>query len=184
MPHAPMGIMTSPAFDLQVHLAFKEPWQILSMKNIGLVNVGVSPIAVTQPFQLFSPEAIKIMRMEIENPEIKENCGFTSNIANAQLRGYARRYAPFIFAAWKHSEVIAIVSKLAGIDVVPWGDYEVAHINLSAVKTEEEANAELSALHARRSSIQQQTTNLLSAGTLTHTRSIGRQAGQQFDTLG
>jgi hypothetical protein len=140
-------------FDPQKHLAFQEPSDILTMKDIGYADdVGVSPVAVTQPFQLFSPEAIRIMRTEIAKPEVKDNHRFASNIANAQLRGYAREHAPFTYAAWNHPTTIAVVSKLAGIDLIPWSDYEIAHINLSAVKTEAQAKAEL-ARHSRKSSI-------------------------------
>jgi hypothetical protein len=153
MPHSAMGKMTFPIFDPQVHLASQEPSQILLMKDVGLENIGVYPVVVTQPFQLFSREAIEIMRREIEKQEVSEKCGFRSNIANAQLRGYARKYAPFTYATWNHPDVVAVVSRLAGIDPVPSCDYEIAHINLSAIKTEEGANAELSGLHARKSSI-------------------------------
>ena len=88
------------------------------------------------------------MRSEISQPQVVENHIFSSNIAAAQLRGYARRYAPFTFAAWNHPETVAIISKMAGVDLTPWGDYEIAHINLS-VKSEEQAEAELSALQRR-----------------------------------
>jgi hypothetical protein len=136
------------------HIAFEEPSDILMMKDIGYAeDVGVSPVAVTQPFQLFSPEAIQIMRSEIAKPEVKAGHHYASNIASDQLRGYAREHAPFTYAAWNHPETIAIVSKLAGIDLIPWSDYEIAHINLSAVKTEEQAKAELTALRSRKSSV-------------------------------
>jgi hypothetical protein len=141
-------------FDPERHIAFKEPSSILMMKDIGFAeDVGVSPVAVTQPFQLFSPEAIQIMRSEIARPEVKADHHYASNIASAQLRGYARKHAPFTYAAWKHPKTIAIVSKLAGIDLVPWSDYEIAHVNLSAPKTEEQARAELAALCSHKSSV-------------------------------
>lgn len=50
---------------------------------------GVSPIAVSQPFQLFTEEAVHEMRREIFKPEVLENCKYSSNIAACQLRGYA-----------------------------------------------------------------------------------------------
>jgi hypothetical protein len=144
----------SPRFDPNRHITFEEPSDILMMKDIGYAeDVGVSPVAVTQPFQLFSPEAIRIMRSEIARPEVKEDHHYASNIANSQLRGYARKHAPFTYAAWNHPDTIAIVSKLAGIDLIPWSDYEIAHINLSAVKTEEQAQAELTAVRSRKSSV-------------------------------
>jgi hypothetical protein len=143
-----------PTFSPEKHLAFEEPSNIVMMKDIGFAeDVGISPVAVTHPFQLFSPEAIKIMRSEIDKPEVRANHTYASNIANAQLRGYAAKHAPFTYAAWNHPETMAIVSKLAGVDLIPWSDYEIAHINLSAIKTEEQAKAELTALHSRKSSV-------------------------------
>ncbi|KAH7355837.1 hypothetical protein BKA66DRAFT_389040, partial [Pyrenochaeta sp. MPI-SDFR-AT-0127] len=132
------------------HLAFKEAPKVLTMQDIGYPeNVGVSSVAVTQPFELFSHEAIQIMRSEIFRPEVTENHTFSSNIAASQLRGYARDHASFTYAAWNHSETIAIVSKLAGVDLIPWGDYEIGHINLS-VKSAEQAKAELDTIQRKR----------------------------------
>jgi hypothetical protein len=42
------------------------------------------------------------------------------------------RRAPFTYAAWKSPEVVAAVSKVAGIDLVPSMDFEIANINISA----------------------------------------------------
>ena len=98
---------------------------------------------------LFSPEAIQIMRSEIFKPEIMGSHTFSSNIAAAQLRGYARDHAPFTYAAWNHPETIAIISKLAGVDLIPWSDYEIAHVNLS-FRSEEQAKAELDADERKR----------------------------------
>jgi len=59
------------------------------MSDIGYPeDAGVSPIAVSQPFRLFSVEAIEQMRAEIFNPIVMEKCGFRSNLAACQLRGY------------------------------------------------------------------------------------------------
>lgn len=41
------------------------------------------------------------------------------------------RHGKFIFEAWKHPETLAIVSKIAGVDLVPVMDYEIGHVNLS-----------------------------------------------------
>ncbi|KAL6708740.1 hypothetical protein ACN47E_002436 [Coniothyrium glycines] len=130
-----------PTFEPLKHIVFSETPKTLSMKDIGYEGVGISPVAVTEPFRLFSPEAIQIMRSEISKPEVTRNHTFSSNIAAAQLRGYARDHAPFTYATWNHPETIAIISKLAGIDLIPWGDYEIAHINLS-VSSEKQAKAE------------------------------------------
>lgn len=77
-------------FDPQRHLAYTPPSQIIMMKDIGYPEgTGVSPVAVSQPFQLFSKETIQQMRGEIFQPEVMERCSYSSNIAACQLRGYA-----------------------------------------------------------------------------------------------
>ena len=76
-------------FDPERHLNFKAPSKIFTMEEIGLQDVGVSPNAVSEPFQLFTPEAIKQMRAETLRPEVFENCQYSSNLGKGQLRGYA-----------------------------------------------------------------------------------------------
>lgn len=55
------------------------------------------------------------------------------------------RYAPFVYDAWKNPEVLRIISNIAGIELVPAIDLEIAHINLSA-QSQEEMEGELRAL--------------------------------------
>ena len=52
------------------------------------------------------------------------------------------RYAPFVYDAWNNPEVLAIVSKIAGIDLVPQMDLEIAHINLSKLSDEQKKEAD------------------------------------------
>jgi hypothetical protein len=79
-------------FDPKKHLAYETPSKIVMMKDIGYSeDAGVSPVAVCEPFQLFTPEAIQEMRKEIFKPEVMENCSYSSNLAACQLRGYASR---------------------------------------------------------------------------------------------
>lgn len=133
---------TIPKFDPVKHLAFQPPTGIVKMTDIGLAaDTGVSPVAASEPFQLFSKEAIEIMRAEIFNPEVHEKCKFSSNIAKAQLRGYVPKYAPFAHEAWNHPATLEIISKIAGVDLVPVFDYEIGHINLS-VKSKEQVKEE------------------------------------------
>lgn len=78
-------------FDPAVHLVGEIPDRKVSMKDLGFSqDIGVSPVAVSHPFQLFTHEAIEIMREEIFN--VPDQYKFQSNIAAAQLRGYAPQY--------------------------------------------------------------------------------------------
>ena len=84
----------SPAFGKlfipEKHLAYEEPSYIHTMEDIGfLATSGVSPVAVSEPFHLFSQEAVDTMRAEIFSPEVQENYSYSSDISGKQLRGYA-----------------------------------------------------------------------------------------------
>jgi hypothetical protein len=77
-------------FDPSKHLAYVEPDYIHTMEDIGFpASRGVSPVAVSEPFSLFTAEAIDIMRNEILAKEVQEKYTYTSDIAAKQLRGYA-----------------------------------------------------------------------------------------------
>jgi hypothetical protein len=77
-------------FDPSKHLAYVEPEYIHTMEDLGFpASRGVSPVAVSEPFPLFTEEAIDIMRSEILSQEVQEKYTYTSDIAAKQLRGYA-----------------------------------------------------------------------------------------------
>jgi hypothetical protein len=77
-------------FDPSKHLAYVEPEYIHTMEDIGFPSSrGVSPVAVSEPFPLFTAEAIDIMRSEILSKDVQEKHSYTSDIAAKQLRGYA-----------------------------------------------------------------------------------------------
>jgi hypothetical protein len=83
---SPVGKLFNP----NKHLTFEEPAYIHTMEDIGYPSSnGVSPVAVSEPFRLFSEEAVNIMRREILDPEVQEKYSYTSDIAPKQLRGYA-----------------------------------------------------------------------------------------------
>ncbi|KAF9730601.1 hypothetical protein PMIN01_11470 [Paraphaeosphaeria minitans] len=112
-----------PKFDPARHLARAFPEEKMSMQELGFAeDIGVSPVAVSVPFQLFTPEAVNIMRDEIFC--VPDNC------------------APFTWDAWNHAETIALISEIAEVELVPAMHYEIAHINLSS-KSKEDAQQEL-----------------------------------------
>jgi len=82
-------------FDAAKHLNYTTPPKTHTMEDIGLLNIGVSPIAVSEPFQLFSEEAINQMRAEVLSEPVMANCRYSSNLAKAQLRGCAPEYAVY-----------------------------------------------------------------------------------------
>lgn len=158
-------------FEPQQHLAFEEPESVVMMKDIGYSeNTGVSPVAVSQPFRLFTTEAVQKFRDEVLSEQVMQNCLYKSNLAACQLRGYAtkyeilfisidhsmlipRRYAPFTYDAWHNKHLLSIVSKIAGVDLIPNMNLEIGHINIS-VKSDQETRQELATIERERQSFE------------------------------
>lgn len=89
MPDKPLS---TDDFDPQKHIDFVPPSKTYSMSDLKLPEgTGVSPFAVSEPFQLFTEEAVARMRAEIFSKEVMENCRYSSNLAHCQLRGFAAK---------------------------------------------------------------------------------------------
>ena len=125
-----------PQFNPDKHLNYAPSSNHFTMQDLG-IKEGISPIGATVAFQLFTQEAIDIMKHEILQPTVFEQCAFASNISKCQLRGYAKDLAPFTYAAWTHARTLEIVSKEAGVDLEIMFNYEVAHINLAVGNADE-----------------------------------------------
>ena len=79
-------------FDPAKHLSFQMPNQVYTMQDLNLPNdIGVSPAAVSEPFQLFTEAAVERMRQEIFDPKVMENYKASCNINKSMLRGYAAK---------------------------------------------------------------------------------------------
>lgn len=76
-------------FDPATHLDYVDPSKVWLMEEIGKAGQGISPNAVSEPFQLFTEAAIKQMRAEILSKNVLDNCKYSSNLAHCQLRGFA-----------------------------------------------------------------------------------------------
>ncbi|KAJ5455874.1 uncharacterized protein N7458_004138 [Penicillium daleae] len=124
-------VETRQSFDAKRHLRYEPPSKIYTMKEIGLQGQGISPVAVTAPFQLFTEEAIKQMRAAIFSQPVLDNCLYMSEFVKSTLRGMGSARAPFTCDAWNSPEVLAKVSEVAGIELVPALDYEITAINIS-----------------------------------------------------
>ena len=87
-----MSTLSTDDFDPKKHLDFTPPANTLTMSDLKLPEgTGVSPFAVSDPFQLFTQEAVQRMRVEIFRKEVLENCKYSSNLAQCQLRGFAAK---------------------------------------------------------------------------------------------
>ncbi|KAJ9617087.1 hypothetical protein H2200_000808 [Cladophialophora chaetospira] len=126
------------AFRPDEHLAYREDPKVLTLKDIGLSeDVGISPVAVSEPFPLFTEEATNIMRSEVFTQEVWDNCLWSTDFAGCMLRGTCPKYAPFMNEAWKDPKTLALLSKVAGIDLIPVLDLDVGSINVSVQDSSE-----------------------------------------------
>ncbi|ORY91689.1 hypothetical protein BCR35DRAFT_349472 [Leucosporidium creatinivorum] len=117
------------AFDPAVHLCYKKPESVFTMKDLALEDEGISPIGVTAPFPLFTREGVTELRRNVLSPEVLDKYTVSSYISAFQGREFTKDVAPFVHAAWTSPEVIAAVSEAAGIDLVPVMEIELGHTN-------------------------------------------------------
>lgn len=87
---ATLDVQSTETFNPEKHVNFIPPSKVYTMQDIGLPeNTGVSPVAVSEPFTLFTAEAIHRMRAEVLSEAVWDNCQYSSNLAQCQLRGFA-----------------------------------------------------------------------------------------------
>ncbi|OUM52273.1 hypothetical protein BVG19_g1446 [[Candida] boidinii] len=155
-----VSVAPSVEFDPEVHLVFKKEYvnetPKMTMEELGLTSpTQISEVGVTNPFPLFSKEAVEIMRSEVLREEVFKNCARVSMSStsglDAVIRGYAKDSCPFTYAAWKHPKTIEAVSLMAGVELELIMDYEIAQINVG-MKSAEQAKNERADL-ARRNSL-------------------------------
>lgn len=147
-------------FDPSEHLIYQPPEKIHKMADFGLDRAGISPNAISEPFRLFTADAINQMRAEIFSEPVLKDCQYASDFCPTMVRGMGHKYAstfsidiafslktqwktnnpyrraPFTYDVWKSPEVLSKISAIAGIDLIPAFDYEIANINV-AIKDDE-----------------------------------------------
>lgn len=136
-------------FDPEVHLKYYARGPVeqhnfhntrrITMDELGLTNkLQISPIGVSDPFPLFTDEAVQIMRMEILQKDLflkhaKVSFNSTSGL-DCNIRGYVTDngnvVTPFTHAAWTHPKTMELISTMAGVDLEVVMDYEIAHVNI------------------------------------------------------
>lgn len=85
-------VLPKEPFDPSKHLRYSGPTKTQSMQELGFGDRhGVSPIAVSEPFPLFTQEAVMRIRDEVLSKEVMDNYSVSSNLAHCQLRGFANK---------------------------------------------------------------------------------------------
>lgn len=122
---------TTVKFDPSVHLNLEKPTWRKQLSDFGYDNnEGVCDLAATAPFQLFSDEAVRLMRNDLLSEVVQENHVYMSERSPYIVRGFARSKSPFVYDAWHSKEVLDAISEAAGIELVPVMDYEIASTNI------------------------------------------------------
>ncbi|KAL4907803.1 hypothetical protein BDW74DRAFT_175585 [Aspergillus multicolor] len=122
-------------------LIYESPTKIHTMAELGLEGAGISPNAISEPFPLFTEEATRQMRAEVFSEPVLQDCQYASSFCTNMVRGMGHVRAPFIYDVWKSPEVLSKVSAIAGIDLIPAFDYEIANINIAAKDDPVESDA-------------------------------------------
>ncbi|GEQ66973.1 hypothetical protein JCM33374_g636 [Metschnikowia sp. JCM 33374] len=136
-------------FDPNVHLKFYAQGPLeqhkfhntrrITMEELGLTHkLQISPIGVSDPFPLFTDEAVDIMRMEVLQKDAFLKHARTSHTSTSGLdcvlRGWVSEkkeiLTPFTYAAWTHPKTMELVSTMAGVELEIVMDYEIAHVNI------------------------------------------------------
>lgn len=87
------------SFDPAKHIKFTPPSKVWTMQELDYPEgKGISPVGVSEPFPLFSEEAVKQMRAEILDEKVWDKYKFSSNLSQCQLRGFAPEYVISPFA--------------------------------------------------------------------------------------
>lgn len=119
----------------------------LTMEQLGLnhkqqqqqQSQQISDIGVSDPFQLFTDEAITIMRQEVlQRDTFMKYARYSYNSTSGMdcvVRGFVKDgdeiNCPFTYQAWTHCKTMELVSKMAGVELEIVMDYEIAHTNIS-----------------------------------------------------
>ncbi|KAI1610284.1 hypothetical protein EDD36DRAFT_443742 [Exophiala viscosa] len=125
-------------FNPSHHLCFEPPKSIVTLKELLLSEEeAISPVAITEPFPLFTLEGVKQMRADLFRKEVVEKHGNRTLKHCYKMRGYSKD-TPFVDTVWRHEDVINACSRAAGVELDVVFDYEIAHINVQVDALEDD----------------------------------------------
>ncbi|KAJ6103499.1 hypothetical protein N7486_005926 [Penicillium sp. IBT 16267x] len=126
----PISAVPQALFDPEKHLSFQPPEGFITLKELGLSDEkAISPVAITQPFPLFSIEGVTQMRADLFRKEVVEKHGYATVKGCYKMRGYSDD-TPFVDSVWHSKAVLNACSKAAGVDLSVVYDYEIGHLNV------------------------------------------------------
>ncbi|EMT72124.1 hypothetical protein FOC4_g10003977 [Fusarium odoratissimum] len=103
-----------PDFDPAIHLAFQPPTRRHNFQDLGLPQPENAPdLCVTEPFQLFSEEGVRMLRREMLSKPILDKYLRSWDRAPAYIAGHEKT-AKFTLQAWQHPATQAAIDRAAG----------------------------------------------------------------------
>ncbi|RBQ78839.1 hypothetical protein FVER14953_13526 [Fusarium verticillioides] len=103
-----------PDFDPAIHLAFQPPTRRHTFQDLGLPQPENAPdLCVTEPFQLFSEEGVRMLRREMLSKPILDKYLRSWDRAPAYIAGHEKT-AKFTLQAWQHPATQAAIDHAAG----------------------------------------------------------------------
>lgn len=84
----PARLPSSAVFDPVQHLAYHLPPKQHTMKELHLADEGISDIAVTDPFPLYTREAVVELRRDVLSDKVLNEYRVSSHLAKNQAREY------------------------------------------------------------------------------------------------
>ncbi|ODV96570.1 hypothetical protein PACTADRAFT_32073 [Pachysolen tannophilus NRRL Y-2460] len=139
-------------FDPDVHLSCKaediETLKTYTLQDLGITNPkrAVNDFAACDPLPLFTQEAIDIIRREIMTESTFKKYARLANLSTSaldvQLGGFTKYgTSPFLKDALSHPRTLEVFSKVIGLQVRNFCDFENGHINFG-IKSKEQAAIE------------------------------------------
>lgn len=120
------------AFDPEVHLNYKPPTSLLTMKDLGLkCSAPCTPIAGSVPFPFLSEAGVRAYRRAIMRPQTLKSCTKPWGTGTFILRNLAQ-HSKFVHDLWTHPETMKIVSEVAGVPLTIIMPTEIGHTNIQS----------------------------------------------------
>jgi len=100
------------------------------------VKPGTSEVAFTSSFPLLTEEAVKLLRAEVLDNQVRDLNGpfvrIVPGLSSYQVRGYGGvpGLGEFTKDVWTHAKTLDVLSKVAGTDLIPVMDYEIGNVNV------------------------------------------------------
>jgi hypothetical protein len=132
-------------FDVSKHIRFSGPGKKHLFQDLGITKTHVNPIsdiAAVEPFQLFTQEAVDMMKYEIfSNAKLIKKYGRLNNANNSrkassldfQVSGFIDDTV-FTKAAWACSEIKEAINSIMGDKLTVPHRFHMSHLNVSLAK--------------------------------------------------